>query len=108
MSNKSADALAHIRQDAAGQWLPHLIDDHLLGVAALAEDFAAAFAAGDWARLAGLWHDLGKYSTAFQHRIRSVSGYDAHIEAPGKVDHSTAGALYAMGSVPDMDFIPKP
>ena len=67
-------------------------------VARLAGEFAAAFASSDWAYLAGLWHDLGKYRHAFQQYIRNASGYNpnAHIEtAPGRVDHSTAGALYA-------------
>ena len=97
MSDKSTPFLAHVRQDDDGRWLPHLLDDHLRGVATLAESFATAFAADDWAKLAGLWHDLGKYRPAFQRYIRGASGYDAHIEtAPGRVDHSTAGALYAM------------
>ena len=97
MSEKSSVFLAHVRQDSNGQWVEHLLDEHLHGVAALAESFAVTFKAGDWARLAGLWHDLGKYRTAFQRYIRGASGYDAHIEtALGKVDHSTAGALYAM------------
>ena len=97
MSNETTDTLAHIRQDAAGCWLMHSLEEHLRGVAALAESFAAAFGAGDWAKLAGLWHDLGKYRPAFQRYIRGASGYDAHIEtAPGRVDHSTAGALHAM------------
>ena len=97
MSESFVRFIAHVRQDSSGQWLTHDLDGHLHGVAALAESFAAAFGAGDWARLAGLWHDLGKYREVFQRHIRSASGYEAHIEtAPGKVDHSTAGALYAM------------
>lgn len=107
MSEKSPVFLAHVRQDSNGQQLPHHLEDHLRGVAALAESFAAAFGAGDWAKLAGLWHDLGKYQKAFQNYICSASGYDAHIEpspekpnyseaARGKVDHSTAGALHAV------------
>ena len=97
IQNRPSIFLAHIRQDDAGQWLPHLLDEHLRGVATLAESFAAAFDAGDWAKLAGLWHDLGKYRPAFQRYIRGASGYDAHIEtAPGRVDHSTTGALYAI------------
>ena len=89
--------LAHVRQDAAGCWLTHSLEEHLHSVAALAESFAATFGAGDWAKLAGLWHDLGKYRPEFQRYIRGASGYDAHIEtAPGRVDHSTAGALHAM------------
>ncbi|MDG4552385.1 MAG: CRISPR-associated endonuclease Cas3'' [Candidatus Contendobacter sp.] len=97
MSSKISTFLAHVRQDTDGRWLPHSLDDHLRSVAVFAQSFAAAFGAGDWARLAGLWHDLGKYRPAFQRYIRGASGYDAHIEtAPGKVDHSTAGALHAM------------
>ena len=45
-----------------------------------------AEAAGEWGRIAGLWHDLGKYSEAFQKRLTG---------APAKVDHSSAGALAA-------------
>jgi CRISPR-associated endonuclease/helicase Cas3 len=91
--------LAHVRQDERGDWHEHLLDEHLRGVAVLAADFAADFNSSDWASLAGLWHDLGKYREAFQHYIKKVSGYDAeaHIEgAPGRVDHSTAGAIHAM------------
>ncbi len=95
-SLKSTIALAHVRLDNVGQWFEHTLEEHLHGVATLAETFAAAFDADDWAKLAGLWHDLGKYRPAFQRYIRSASGYDAHIEAPNKVDHSTAGALYAI------------
>jgi CRISPR-associated endonuclease/helicase Cas3 len=64
-----------------------------------AGEFAKQFNSEDWANLAGLWHDLGKYSNEFQHYIKSVSGYDAeaHLEgAPGRVDHSTAGAIHAI------------
>ncbi len=97
VSSKPSAFLAHVRQDDGGRWLPHLLDDHLRGVAVLAEMFAAAFGAGDWAKLAGLWHDLGKYRPAFQRYIRGASGYDAHIETTsGRVDHSTAGALHAI------------
>ena len=94
-------ALAHVRQDDGGDWREHLLDEHLRGVAALAADFAADFYSSEWASIAGLWHDIGKYSTEFQRYIKTVSGYDrtnAHIEGgvPGRVDHSTAGAIHAV------------
>ena len=44
----------------------HRLHDHLLNVASLAKQFAGAFNSGDWAYLAGLWHDLGKYTADFQ------------------------------------------
>jgi CRISPR-associated endonuclease/helicase Cas3 len=51
-----------------------------------------------WAYLAGLWHDLGKYRPGFQRYIRQVA--DAHIEGklPANSDksHSAAGAVHAM------------
>ncbi len=91
--------LAHVRQLPDGQWIEHFLDEHLLAVAELAARFASVFYSQDWARLAGLWHDLGKFREKFQKYIKSVSGYDAeaHIEgAPGRVDHSTAGAIHAI------------
>ncbi|MCR6654785.1 MAG: CRISPR-associated endonuclease Cas3'' [Opitutus sp.] len=69
---------------------------HLDGVARLAAEFASAFDAADWARLAGLWHDLGKYSEAFRRYLVSASDPDADGESPGRgPDHSTAGAQHA-------------
>lgn len=92
--------VAHVRRDANGTWAaPHLLDSHLKDVAALAERFAAAFGNSDWGHLAGLWHDLGKYKAAFQDYIRTVSGYErdeAEDAGPGKVDHTTAGAIHAV------------
>ncbi|MDD5385039.1 MAG: CRISPR-associated helicase Cas3' [Gallionella sp.] len=91
--------LAHVRQDERGVWHEHQLDEHLRGVAAMAADFATIFNSSDWANTAGLWHDLGKYSSEFQRYIKTVSGYDAeaHIEGKhGRVDHSTAGAIHAI------------
>jgi CRISPR-associated endonuclease/helicase Cas3 len=65
----------------------------------LATEFAQAFGGGEWARIVGLWHDLGKYHPEFQAYIRRETGLDAeaHLEtAPGRVDHSTLGAVYAL------------
>lgn len=75
----------------------HLLEDHLKGTAELAKVFADAFGSGEWGYLAGLWHDVGKYSAEFQNMI--LASADAHIETKdtkhGRVDHSTAGAIYA-------------
>ncbi len=72
---------------------------HLEGVSKRAAASGASFHAGDWARVAGLWHDLGKYSDAFQSYLRTASSPDPHIadapHATGRIDHSTAGAQHA-------------
>jgi CRISPR-associated endonuclease/helicase Cas3 len=62
------------------------LEAHLRAVASRAEAFAAAFEAGEWGRLAGLWHDLGKGRPAFQRRLRG-SGES--------VEHAGVGAALA-------------
>ena len=77
--------------------------EHLEGVSKRAAANGAYFHAGDWARVAGLWHDLGKYSDAFQSYLRTVSSPDPHIadrpSVSGRTDHSTAGAQHAVAHI---------
>lgn len=68
-----------------GTWEP--LPEHLHKVAALAEHFGQPFQSGEWARLAGLWHDLGKYRPQFQRRLWG-SGE--------QVEHAGAGAALAV------------
>ena len=75
--------LAHVAEDGREQ----TVLAHLEGTAALCAAFAAGFDAGEQGRLAGLAHDIGKYSDAFQRRIRG---------SPEQVDHATAGAFECM------------
>ena len=64
------------------------LEDHLKNVAELARKFADVFGAGDWGYLAGLWHDLGKYSREFQERPIANNDPDANIETkPGRPSH---------------------
>lgn len=75
---------AHFRpEQGAGQ----SIRAHLTQTAALAETFAKAFGAEAEASFCGNIHDIGKYSDAFQARLRGAST---------EVDHSTAGTLEAL------------
>lgn len=62
------------------------LEEHLLGVAKLAEEFAAVFGAGEWGEMSGLLHDAGKATAAFQRRLDGSSE---------RVDHSTYGARLA-------------
>jgi CRISPR-associated endonuclease/helicase Cas3 len=88
------EALAHVTEEGR----PHLLQEHLEEVGKLAASFAQQFGAGEAARFAGLWHDIGKYSGTFQDMIRRANGFASHIEpenAIGPRDHSTAGAVHA-------------
>ncbi|MGO0060384.1 CRISPR-associated helicase Cas3' [Brevibacillus fluminis] len=58
---------------------------HLEGVAKQSMLYAEAFGAGYLGYLAGILHDVGKYSDEFQQRIRGCNI---------RVDHSTAGAQW--------------
>lgn len=74
---------AHSTDDASKQnWQP--LDDHLVEVGKLAQEFSSAFQAPEWGKLAGMLHDLGKATPQFQKRL----------EGGPKVDHSSAGARY--------------
>ena len=77
---KDSAYLAHISSSGSSQ----LLLDHLEGTARLAKDFALPFGGEEQAELAGLSHDIGKYSKAFQDRLHGN---------PMRVDHSTAGAV---------------
>jgi len=93
------EPIAHVKPNPDGTWEIHTLREHLESVAELAAEFAKPFKNNDWAYLAGLWHDLGKYSREFQAYIKGASGYNptAHIaDQKGKVDHSTAGAIHAL------------
>ena len=71
--------LAHISEDGREQ----TVLEHLKGTARRCADYAGAFGAREQGKLAGLAHDVGKYSKAFQDRLRGD---------PQRVDHATAGA----------------
>ncbi|GAB6171577.1 CRISPR-associated helicase/endonuclease Cas3 [Paradesulfitobacterium aromaticivorans] len=71
-------------QKDKSQW--HLLKRHLEDTAVLAAHFAEKFKAAKIGYVAGLLHDVGKYSDAFQQRLHG---------AKNKVDHSTAGAVEA-------------
>lgn len=78
---------------------------HLNKVAYYTKKFSAAIFRSDQATqtfieklayIQGLWHDLGKYSEAFQERLRG---------GPRKPDHATAGARQAVKSFPQIGLV---
>lgn len=66
-------------------WQP--LSEHLRNVGELAEQFAAAFNAGQWGRCVGLLHDIGKACAAFLARLEGKAT---------RVDHVTFGAQLAL------------
>lgn len=70
--------------------------EHLINVGELAGRFAEPFGGKEWARLAGRWHDMGKYSNEFQKMLYDANGIETHLETkPGKPIHSQAGGHLA-------------
>ncbi|MFY0542679.1 CRISPR-associated helicase Cas3' [Brevibacillus sp. H7] len=77
----SMNFYAHTRDDNQFQ----MLKDHLQGVASRSMQYSNIFGAGYLGYLAGILHDIGKYSSEFQQRIRG---------SQIRVDHSTAGAQW--------------
>lgn len=64
-----------------------LLSDHLISVGKIAAENASHFHASELAEVAGLLHDLGKYTAEFQQRLCGDSP---------RVDHATWGAKIAV------------
>lgn len=75
---------AHSGNEDESDW--HSLCQHLIETGERAAGFLEPVGCGDFARAAGLLHDLGKYSREFQARLRG----GPHC------DHSTAGAKVAI------------
>ena len=97
------DFIAHIRErDKRVQ----TVKEHLLGTKDLAEVHGEKLGIKHIVGLAGLLHDLGKFSMEFQNYIRLAVENPERAPRRGTVDHSTAGAklLYEMFHDPAKDF----
>ncbi|MGY3750380.1 CRISPR-associated helicase Cas3' [Vagococcus acidifermentans] len=80
--------VAHIRKKDGE---PQLVKDHLLEVKALSEEAGAKIGVKYLAGLAGVLHDVGKYSDEFQDYLREAVSNPDKPPKRGSVDHSTAG-----------------
>lgn len=97
------EIIAHVKEKCEETQPLSGPNGHLEGVAELAAKFAGAFGSAEFAKCAGLLHDLGKFKDDFQSYIRSASGYDCEEDddfGVGKVDHSAAGAIWANKNIP--------
>ncbi|HEU0127459.1 MAG TPA: CRISPR-associated endonuclease Cas3'', partial [Pseudonocardiaceae bacterium] len=87
---------AHSRSETSGN--RHGLADHLRSTSSLARQFAEPFGAGNLAAAAGLLHDAGKASCAWQGKLLTVEGTDR----PVGCDHKTLGARLLLGSDPEV------
>lgn len=87
--------IAHVREtDKAKQTLK----DHLLGASRIAEAHGAKLGLKHVAGLAGVLHDLGKFSDEFQDYLdKAVFHPELAEKKRGQVDHSTAGGKLLFG-----------
>lgn len=78
-----------------GNWSIQSNDEHQHGVAELAARFADTFGMGEWGRVLGLLHDIGKEKTTFQQYIKKESGYCPEIKVDGDTSHAYVGGIVA-------------
>lgn len=69
----------------------HPLDVHLKEVSSLSGRFAEIFGATSFAELAGLLHDVGKSSPAFQKRLSGSSEHVDHSSAAGQLARDKYG-----------------
>ncbi|MEK3910552.1 CRISPR-associated helicase/endonuclease Cas3 [Paenibacillus sp. FSL H7-0331] len=80
--------IAHIREsDSQIQ----SVEEHLLGVKALAESYGEKIGVKHIAGLTGMLHDMGKYTHEFREYILEAVNNPDSPPRRGSVDHSTAG-----------------
>lgn len=80
--------IAHIRE---GDLEHQSVEEHLLGVKALAEIYGEPLGIKHITGLAGMLHDMGKYTDKFKNYICEAVENPESPPKRGSVDHSTAG-----------------
>ena len=88
--------ISHIKKSDAGEgYVFQSNEEHLEGVARLAEQFASEFGMGSWGRVLGLLHDKGKEQKSFQEYIVKNSGFRPELTVSGEHYHAFVGGLLA-------------
>lgn len=85
LANKSLFYAHSATREDKSDW--QLLKTHLVNVSELTKGFAAAFNCAEYGKVAGLLHDLGKYTVQFQQRLEGN---------PQRVDHAVHGAKIAL------------
>ena len=96
---KIPEYISHIRKNQYGEIISYQSnEEHCIGVAELAKQFASEFGMGNWGYVLGILHDKGKEKKEFQEYIQDVNGIPGHKHwtKKGKA-HAYVGALLAQG-----------
>ena len=87
---------AHIRKDeSTGNFIVQLVQEHCRNVAMLAEERVKKVGLGRTAYLAGLLHDMGKFTNEFREYIEKAVLKSEEAKR-GTVNHSFAGVRYVL------------
>lgn len=85
---------AHIRLDSNKQYIVQSVEEHCKNVANIAKDILSPVGYGNIAYLAGVLHDIGKFTPNFSDYIwRAARGEDVRR---GSVNHTFAAVRYIM------------
>jgi len=82
------ESIAHIRKSDGKR---QTVEEHLQGVQRLASRYGRTIGVEHLAGLAGILHDMGKYSDRFRNYILEAVSHPEDTSKRGTVDHSTAG-----------------
>ena len=89
------EVISHLFKDDKDYWHIQSNEQHLEGVARLAEGFANEFGMGSWGKVLGLLHDKGKERKSFQDYIRQNSGLEPDIHCSLEHNHAFVGGIIA-------------
>lgn len=64
------EIISHIYQDNEGHWVTQSNEDHSIGVARLASQFAGEFGMSEWGKVLGLLHIKEKRQTPFSNTLK--------------------------------------
>lgn len=79
LTNISSELISHIRTNSEGEIKAYQsLEEHSLGVANYANEFANEFGMGSWGYLIGILHDKGKEKRDFQNYILDMNGIPGH------------------------------
>ena len=102
-TDKRHKYISHIRKNKQGELEFQSNEEHCVGVAELARQFASEFGMGDFGYVMGMLHDKGKEKAEFQNYIADINGIPNHKTwtQEGKT-HAYVGGLLTKKLYPNL------